>query len=88
MQKTQLNVRLDDSVVKILNATADRYGMTANTIVAAAAYELSRVRTENLWHALGRIAEGEGMALMPADTPALPAARRQPRKALPVAVQV
>lgn len=83
MQKNQLNVRLDAEVIKRLNTSADRYGLTANTLLAAAAYELSRVRTEGLWHALGRIAEGEGTELMPAPPGALPAPRRAPKKALP-----
>jgi hypothetical protein len=82
MQKTQLNVRLDDNVIKALNATGDRYSMTANTILAAAACELARVRPEQIWHALGRIADGERVEIVGADRETLPEARRSPKRAL------
>lgn len=83
MQKKQFKLQIDDDVNQRLFLLGNRYGMSANAIVAAAAYELSRVRPENLWHALGRIAEGEGPELMPSPPDALPAPRRAPKKALP-----
>lgn len=84
MQKRQMNVTVDDEVIKRLNTIADRYGLTANTVMAAAAYELSRVRPENLWHALGRIAADEGQPLPPEAVATLPAPRKQAKRAIPV----
>jgi hypothetical protein len=84
MIKPQFKISLPEEVQRDLHKIGERYSLSGNAIVAAAACELARVRPENLWHALGRISEGEGMSLMPPDASALPAARRQPRKALPV----
>ena len=65
MQKIQFKLQLDAAVSRRLSEIADRYGMSANAIVAAAAYELSRVHPENLWHSLGRICEGENVPTLP-----------------------
>ncbi|WP_415907269.1 hypothetical protein [Oleiharenicola sp. Vm1] len=83
MKKKQMKVQVDDAVEAKLHSSAGRYGLTGNSILAAAAYELARVRPENLFHALGRIAQGEGVELMPPDTEAIPAPRKPQRRALP-----
>ena len=84
MQKPQFKVQLDGEVQAKLHALGGRYGLSGNAVLAAAAHELSRVRPENLFHALGRIAQGEGLEIMPPETPAIPAQRKGPRRALPV----
>lgn len=68
MNKTKRLVSADDSMWKALDKLGERYGMTGNALLAAAGCELARVKAENLWHALGRIAEGEaeGGAPLPA----------------------
>lgn len=76
MNKTKKQVSLDDDVWQRLDKIGERYGMTANTILAATAAEISRIKPENLWHTLGRIAEGEPEALPPAQ----PATSRRPVK--------
>ncbi len=74
MTKLKMMVVLDGDVAARLDGIANRYGMSKNLVVAAGAYELSRVRPENLWHALARIAEGEGTSLEPVSV--IPEARR------------
>lgn len=86
MIKPQMRIAIDPDIQKRLHDVGARYGMTGNAIVAAAAYELARVRPENLFHALGRIAAGEGVELMAPDADALPAAKKLPRRALPAVV--
>lgn len=83
MIKPQMRVAIEPEIQKRLHEVAGRYGMTGNAIVAAAAYELSRVRPENLFQALGRIAQGEGVEIMPPDVESLPAPRKAQRRALP-----
>ena len=63
MQKEKVTVVLSAEICGELDAMADRFGLTKNAIIAAAAYELSRVPAENLWHALARIGEGESLVL-------------------------
>ncbi len=58
-KKHKLIVSIDDDVETRLENIGERYGMTKNTIVAAAAYELSRVSPEMLWQALSRISGEE-----------------------------
>lgn len=84
MTKREIKISADDEVQQRLHNIGARYGMSGNAIVAAAAYELSRVRPENLWHALGRIADGEALQLVTPATPALPASRRGAKKAIAV----
>jgi hypothetical protein len=83
MQKKQVMIQLDPNVLAALSRTAERYGLTANQLIVAGAHELSRVRPENVWHALGRIAQGEGVEIMPPDVESLPAPRKAQRRALP-----
>lgn len=85
MIKPQMRIAIEPEVQKRLHDMAARYGMTGNAVVAAAAYELARVRPENLFHALGRIAQGEGVELMPPDAGALPEPKKAARRALPLA---
>jgi len=85
MQKNQLNVRLDSEVIKNLTTAADKYGLTANSILAAAACELARINTDRpgeLWHALGRIAGDGALELIPGNGESLPPARKRPQPAL------
>ena len=82
MNKPQFKISISDDVAQRLATIGDRYGMTPNAIVAAAAYEISRIRPESLWHALGRIATDEGVTIMP-PADALPAPRKQPKRAIP-----
>lgn len=83
MIKPQMKIAVEPEVQKRLHEMASRYGMTGNAIVAAAAYELSRVRPENVFHALGRITTGEGLEIIEPEPSALPAPKKQPRRALP-----
>lgn len=84
-KKSPVKVQIDDAVMARLNSGADRFGLTGNALIAAAAYELSRVPPENLWHALGRICEGEAVAtLTPPERPAIQA--RRTKTARPVAI--
>jgi hypothetical protein len=84
-KKSPVKVQIDDDVMARLNASADRFGLTANAVIAAAAYELSRVPPANLWHALGRICEGEAPPTLAA--PQRPAIQgRRPRIERPAAI--
>jgi len=85
MNKTKKTVSLDDDVWARLDAIGEPYGMSSNALVAAAACELSRIKSNQLWHTLGRIAEGNGEALEPA--PAAVSRRPKPA-AVPVAPEV
>jgi len=58
MNKEKLTVSMDGDAARKLDASADRFGMSKNQILAAAGYELSRVPAEDLWQAIARIAEG------------------------------
>lgn len=91
MIKPQIKIAIAEDVLARLQTIGDRYGMSANAVAAAAAYEMSRVRPENLWHALGRIAAGEGvdeLRIEPGHVeslPPAPAPRKRPaRAAIPV----
>ncbi len=84
MIKPQMRIAVEPEVQNRLNEIGARYGMSGNAIAAAAAYELSRVRPENLFHALGRIAAGEGVEILPPQPDALPEPRTRPKRALPV----
>lgn len=83
MKKRQVNLQLDDKILGALGETADRYGLSANQIIAAAACELSRVKAENLWHALGRIADEEATFIPPRVQQALPEGKKPLRRAIP-----
>lgn len=83
MIKPQMKVVIPAEIQQRLHQIGERYGMTGNAIVAAAAHELSRVRPENLWHALGRIAEGEAPEL-PAPAAKRIGGGRSGQRALPV----
>ena len=62
MDKQPITLRLDDDVCSRLDCTGSRYGMTKNTLIAAVAYELSRVPADQLWHRLARLTAEEGPA--------------------------
>jgi hypothetical protein len=80
MNKTKKTVSLDDDVWARLDAIGGPYGMSANMVISAAACELSRIKSPQLWHTLGRIAEGNDEALAPVHS----AGSRRPKPA-PVA---
>jgi hypothetical protein len=83
MIKPQLKIVIPEEVQKRLHALGEHYGMSGNAIAAAAAVEISRIRPEDLWHALGRIA-GEGAAALPPITQdALPDAKKRLKQAIP-----
>lgn len=79
MKKRQTNAQLEDDVIGRLNDIGKPYGMSVNSIIAAAACELSRIpnRPGELWHALGRIAGDGALELMPEDQGSRPAPRKQ-----------
>lgn len=81
MTKQEMKISTDGEVSKKLHDLGARYGLSGNAVVAAAAYELSRVRPENLWHALGRIAAGEAQELTTNGRDPLPSGRARPRQA-------
>lgn len=83
MKKRQMRVQVDEGVENLLHEKAARFGLTGNAVLAVAAYELSRVPAEHIFHALGRIAAGEGVEILPPESGALPEAKRQPRRAIP-----
>ena len=80
VNKTKKNISLDDDVWARLDSIGAPYGMSANALIAAAACELSRIKSPQLWHTLGRIAEGNDEALAPVAS----AGSRRPKPA-PVA---
>lgn len=82
MIKPQMKIVLPDDVQQRLHTLGERYGMSGNAIAAAAAVEISRIRPENLWHALGRIADEETF-IPPQVQQALPAGKKPIRRALP-----
>lgn len=88
-KKQQFKLQLDAEISRRLSETADQYGLSANAIVAAAAYELSKVPSRNLWQALGRICAGETVEALPAPTrPNVTAGRagKTPKRAQPLAI--
>jgi hypothetical protein len=78
MNKTKRLISADDSVWKNLDDIGGRYGMTGNALLAATACEIARIDPAQLWHVLGRIAEGAPEALPP--TPAVSTRRIQKPK--------
>ena len=72
MKKKPTTIHLSPDIRAALDGIGERYSLTGNQILAAAASELARVRPENLWHALGRIASGED-----GSAPAFPAKLRE-----------
>ncbi len=74
MTNKKCNVTLDPNVLKELEVYASASGLkTANTLLAAAAVELSKAAKKglNVWHVLGRIAADDTD-----DTKRLPAGPR------------
>lgn len=59
MKKQPCQVYFDETIGRNLDEIAGRYGMTKNTLLAAAAYELSRVPPEQLWERLARLSKEE-----------------------------
>ncbi len=83
MNKEKRTVSADEEIWALLDKIGERYGMSGNGLLTVAACELSRVRPENLWNAISRIAEGELDVLPP---PAPPKAKRKIRVHAPIAV--
>jgi hypothetical protein len=65
-KKHPFRIQISEDHEKTLHEIGSRYNMTGNAIVAAAAAEMARIRPENLWHALSRIADEEIPAALPA----------------------
>lgn len=84
MKKKQLKIQIDEDVEARLHQSGARFGLSGNAVLAVAAYELSRVRPENLFHALGRIAAGEAVELIAPGAGAQIEAKKPARRALPV----
>lgn len=63
-KKVKIKVGLDEDVLSSLENGGSRYGMTANALLAAAGYELSRVAPEDYFRAISRISEGSSAAPM------------------------
>lgn len=59
MKKHPFRIQINPEQEKVLHEIGARYNMSGNAIVAAAAAELTRIRPENLWQALSRIAADE-----------------------------
>jgi hypothetical protein len=77
MKKSKRPISLDDEVWARLIDIGAPYGMSPNALIAAAACELSRIKSPQLWHTLGRIAEGNDEALAPVPS----AGSRRPKPA-------
>ncbi len=60
MKKKPTTIHISPDVRDALDGIGERYSLTGNQVLAAAASELARIRPENLWHALGRIASEDG----------------------------
>ena len=75
MKKKQIKIQADDETVKRLNTMAAELGdaVTPNGIAAMAAYEISRVKADALWQALGAIRQ------VAEERPAIPAGTTQRR---------
>lgn len=86
MQKRQCNVGLDDETLSKLTTIAEHYGtaVTPNSILAMAAVQIARVRPENLFHALGRIPDGDSVEIVAASAAALPRSRKRAQREIPV----
>lgn len=62
MKKKPTTIYISPEVRGALDGIGERYSLTGNQVLAAAASELARIRPEELWHSLGRIAaSGESL---------------------------
>lgn len=71
MRKTQLCIMLSDEATRRLEATAERFGMSRAALISIIAEEVSHVRPEAFFEALGAI---------PADLKTRPVGRPPGRK--------
>jgi hypothetical protein len=80
----QFRIALPDDVQERLHASGKYYGLTGNTLLAAAACELSRVPRERVFYAIARIAEvADEMSKLPAMPPRAPIETNKPRRGRP-----